>query len=215
MTPPLIGITTYERDEEGTFRLPGAYVDAVRRAGGIPVLLPHGESALDSLLLRLDGLILSGGVDVDPARYGGLPHVKVEPPNPERDQSEIDLVARVVAAGMPTLCICRGAQLLNVALGGTLIEHLPDEVGDEVAHQSAQGTAIAHPVILEPTSRLAQIVGEEGGAPSSWHHQAVRGLAAALSPAAYAPDGTVEAVEARDHAWLFGVQWHPELDCCR
>lgn len=209
--PPLIGITTYERNEKDDFVLPAAYADAVRRAGGIPVLVPPGEPRLDALLARLDGLILSGGMDVDPARYGGLPHARIEPPNPERDETEIALVRGVVADGLPLLGICRGAQLLNVALGGSLVEHLPDEVGEAVAHQTEAGDPTPHPVEIAPGSRLAAIVGARAEAPASWHHQAVRRVAPGLTPVAQAPDGTVEAVEMAGHPWLIGVQWHPEL----
>lgn len=211
MTIPLIGITTYERNQQGDFVLPAVYVDAVRRAGGIAVLVPPGDPHLDDLLQRLDGLILSGGMDVDPALYGGAQHPKVEPPNPERDATEIDLVRRVIARPVPTFAICRGAQVLNVALGGTLIEHLPDVVGDTIAHQTESGEPVPHPLSIVPESRLHEILGEQTHSPASWHHQAIRQLAPGLLPVARAADGTIEAVELPDHPWLIGVQWHPEI----
>lgn len=211
MSYPLIGITTYERDERDKLVLPAAYSDAVRRAGGIPVLIPPGEPRLAALLARLDGVILSGGVDVDPTHYGGLPHAKIEKVDAERDATELAVVQHVVAEGVPTLCICRGAQVLNVALGGTLIEHLPDETSGEVAHSVEPDDPCPHPVTVAAGSRLAAMMGETNVTPTSWHHQALRQPAPALTVVAHAPDGTIEAVEHPDHPWLIGVQWHPEM----
>lgn len=211
MPVPLIGITTYERNANGDFVLPAVYVDAVRRAGGMPVLVPPGDPQITDLLQSLDGLILSGGMDVDPALYGGAQHREVEPPNPERDATEIKLVRQAINQSMPTLAICRGAQVLNVALGGTLIEHLPDIVGEAIPHQTSGGQPSSHPVTIAPDSRLHALLGDEPGAPASWHHQAIRQLAPGLLPVAYAADGTIEAVELPDHPWLIGVQWHPEI----
>ena len=125
----LIGITTYAR-EEGWFKLPGQYIDAVRRAGGVPVLIPPGEENLIGVLQSIHGLVLSGGGDLDPGRYGGRPHEMVYMVDGERDGTELELVKWVTSSELPTLCICRGMQVLNVAFGGTLIEHLPDEVGE-------------------------------------------------------------------------------------
>lgn len=211
VSPPLIGITTYERNAQAAFVLPAFYVDAVRRAGGVPILLPPGELHLANVLSGIDGLILSGGLDVDPALYDGQPHPKVEPPNRERDATEIELVRRVIEMQVPLLAICRGAQILNVALGGSLIEHLPDEVDESVAHQDEAGEPTAHSISVMAESFLARIVGETLTAPISWHHQAIRRVAAGLSPVAHATDGTIEAVEMPDHPWLIGVQWHPEM----
>jgi putative glutamine amidotransferase len=112
---------------------------------------------------------------------------------------------------VPTLCICRGIQVLNVALGGTLIEHLPDEVGDTIAHRVPPRNPTQHPIRLEPGSRLADIIGQAEATTTSWHHQAIRRPAAGLDVVAHAPDGTIEAVEMPDHPWLVAVQWHPEL----
>ena len=211
MAPPLIGITTYGRDEQAAFTLPAAYVDAVRRAGGIPVLVPPGEIYLSELMARLDGLILAGGGDVDPALYNGSPHPTIYMLDPERDSSELNLVRHVVATGMPTLGICRGAQVINVALGGTLIEHLPDEVGESVAHRLPPSQPARHVIEIEPTSQLAGILDAQQVDSASWHHQAIRQPAVGLKVVAQAPDGTVEATEMPDHPWLVAVQWHPEL----
>jgi putative glutamine amidotransferase len=209
--PPLIGITTYARDEEKRFSLPAAYVDAVRRAGGIPVLLPPGEPEAVKLLERIDGLIFAGGGDVDPACYAGNRHEAIYNVDAERDQSEIDLVRQVVRSQLPVLGICRGTQVINVALGGDLIEHLPDEVGEAVAHRLPPRRPTEHPVRLEPGTKLATILGQAEITPASWHHQAVRRPASGMRVAARAPDGVIEALEMPGHPWLIAVQWHPEL----
>ncbi|HXV99398.1 MAG TPA: gamma-glutamyl-gamma-aminobutyrate hydrolase family protein [Anaerolineae bacterium] len=207
---PIIGITTYGRNDKGLFGIDVEYVEAIRRAGGIPVLLPPGELYQDELLERLDGLIISGGGDVEPGRYQGADHAAIEYVDPERDASEIKLAQIVVEAGLPALNICRGAQVLNVALGGTLIEHLPDEVGDEMDHRATPEGFVHHPVTIEPNSRLSGIVGQTEVTSASWHHQAVRQLAPSLKAVAFAADGTIEALEMPGHPWLIAVQWHPE-----
>ncbi len=208
---PLIGITTYGRILDGRFRLPARYVDAVRRAGGIPVLVPPGEVQLEQLLDELDGLILSGGGDVDPQLYGGVAHATIERIDPERDAMEIALARSADLRDFPTFCICRGAQVMNVALGGTLVEHLPDEVGDEVSHRPDGGTVYPrHSVAVTADSQLARAMESNAVAPASWHHQALRAVAPGLEVVARADDGTVEAFERRDRTWFLGVQWHPE-----
>ncbi len=208
---PVIGITTYSRDEDGKFFLPGNYVDAVRRSGGLPLLLPHGESDPQDLVDILDGLILPGGGDLDPSTYGGRAHETMYWIDAERDDMEIDLARRAVKMGLPTLGICRGTQVLNVALGGTLIEHLPDEVGDQTEHRAPPRKPVRHRVTVQSGSRLARIMGHLEFDADSWHHQALRRVVPSLRVVARAPDGTIEAVEMPDHPWLIGVQWHPEL----
>lgn len=207
---PIIGLTTYERDKEQTYGLPAEYIEAVRRAGGVPVLLPHGEPYQDDLLQLLDGVIFTGGGDLDPALYQGTKHEAVEYVDAERDSSEIVLMRMAVETGLPTLNICRGTQVLNVALGGTLIEHLPDEIGQDISHRTDPPGYAYHPVTVEAGSRLADIVGQTEVTSNSWHHQAVRQLAPGLKAVAFAPDGTIEAVEMPNHPWLVAVQWHPE-----
>ena len=211
MTAPFIGITTYGRDENQKFALPIQYVDAVRRAGGLPVLLPPGEPNWRQLLVRLDGLLLTGGGDIDPSVYGGSSHPALYMLDPERDQSDLSMVREVVARGLPTFGICRGAQVVNVALGGKLIEHLPDVVGDTVPHRAPPRLPVRHPVNVTSGSILGSILQETQLSPVSWHHQAIRELGASLEIVARAPDGTIEAVEMRSHPWLIAVQWHPEL----
>jgi putative glutamine amidotransferase len=210
MTSPLIGITTYGRNEYGAYTLPGEYVDAVRRAGGIPVLIPPGEIHTSELVARLDGLLLSGGPDVDPDHYDGLAHKMVYGIDPERDEMELALARLVVERDQPTLCICRGIQVMNVALGGTLIEHLPDIVGEQVPHRDPRNIWGVHAVHVDTDTRLATILENRQIVSNSWHHQAIREVAKPLTVVARAPDGTIEAVEKSDHRWLIAVQWHPE-----
>ncbi len=211
MPGPLIGLTTYGRDKENQFPLPAEYVEAVRRAGGIPLLIPPGEAQLEPILARLDGLILTGGGDLDPSHYAGANHESIYMVDRERDATELALARRLVELGLPSLCICRGAQVLNVALGGTLIEHLPDEVGEELAHRLPERRPTRHPILLEPDSRLARILGSQEIEAVSWHHQAVRRPAPGLRVVARAPDGAIEALEMPSHPWLLAVQWHPEM----
>jgi putative glutamine amidotransferase len=211
MSHPVIGLTTYGRGEINRFSLPAPYVDAVRRAGGIPILLPPGEAHADELLGRLNGLILTGGGDLDPVWYNGASHPAIYLVDPERDRHELALVAQTRASGLPTFGICRGSQVINVALGGTLIEHLPDLVGESIAHRLPPREPTAHAVTLTPGSRLADLLAARELTAPSWHHQAVRKLAPGLRAVAQAPDGTIEAIECPDHPWLIGVQWHPEL----
>ncbi len=208
---PLIGLTTYHRNGEDKFDLKADYIEAVRRAGGIPLLMPPGESRREEVLEGLDGLVLTGGGDISPDVYGGEHHPSIYMVDDERDTSELALARRVVDMGLPTLGICRGAQVLNVALGGTLIEHLPDVVGDEVAHRVPPLNPTSHAVTVQPGSRLANTVVELEFTCASWHHQGLREVAPGLEVVAHAPDGTIEAVELPNHPWLIAVQWHPEL----
>lgn len=208
---PRIGLTTYARTEDNWFRLPAEYVDAVRRAGGVPVLLPPGESRLDLWLRDLDGLILTGGGDLDPAHYGGAGHPTLYNTDEDRDRDELALARHLVESSLPGLCICRGLQVLNVALGGSLITHLPDVGGDRVAHRTEDRKPTPHGVSVEAGSHLAGVLGTTEVQGASWHHQAIDRLGRELEVVARAPDGTIEAVEIRDLPSLLAVQWHPEL----
>ena len=208
---PLIGLTTYGRSADNRYSLPAEYLDAVRRAGGIPLLLAPGEANWEAVLDKLDALILTGGGDIDPDRYGGVHHPASYGVDQERDSLEWALARHVISSGMPTLGICRGAQILNVAQGGTLIEHIPDEIGEAVLHRAPPREPIPHNVTLKPQSRLAHILRQDEISVASWHHQAPRKIAPGFEIVAQAPDGTVEAIEMPDHPWLVAVQWHPEL----
>ena len=214
MRRPLIGITTYHRETSGRdrFTVPSAYVDALRAGGGLAVLIAPGDEAPGELLARLDGLVLSGGGDLDPASYGGDPHARTYSVSPERDQFELALLRGALERGTPTLAICRGMQLLNVVLGGDLHPHLPDVVGDAVTHRVSQTEAASHPVRVESPSALAgQLGADRLEAVPSWHHQALRRLGSGLRPVAWAPDEVIEAVELSGEPQLIAVQWHPEL----
>ena len=211
MKAPIIGITTYGRDANGRYTLPSEYVAAIERAGAVPVLIPPVAAHAARYLELVDGVVLAGGGDLDPAHYGGATHATLYGIDRSRDALELELARRVVGRQHPVLAICRGMQVLNVALGGTLIEHLPAEVGEDVLHRAPPREPVAHAVEIKPGSRLASITGTAKAAPMSWHHQAIRNLAPGLETVATAPDGTIEAVEMERHPWLIAVQWHPEL----
>jgi putative glutamine amidotransferase len=209
---PLIGISTYLETgarwgvwELDAALLPAGYPRLVQRAGGLTAMLPPDapERAAETVA-RLDALVIAGGPDVDPARYGAEREPRTGPPAVARDAWELALIGAALDAGMPVLGICRGMQLLNVALGGTLVQHLE-------GHAEVVGVFGGHPVKPVPGSLYAGIVPEETTVPT-YHHQAVDRLGAGLVPSAYAADGTVEAVELpAERGWVLGVQWHPEM----
>jgi putative glutamine amidotransferase len=212
----LIGISCYiERARFGVWETPAAilpksYVDIVAAAGALPVILPPvGEWDLADLS-RLDGLILAGGPDVDPARYGQAAGAETDEPRTDRDASELRLVETALRNGFPTLGICRGMQVMNVALGGTLRQHIPDDLGN-TDHRPQMGTFGRVEVTVAAESQLAAIVGQEVGV-HCHHHQAVDRLGTGLAPVAWAQDGCVEAVEVPGDGFAIGVQWHPERD---
>ena len=210
-----IGVTTYRREREARhrFTLPAAYVDAVRAAGGVPVLLTPGDVSPDELLARLDGLVLSGGGDLEPQRSGAGLHGTVYGTCGDRDEFELALARAAIAQRAPILAICRGLQVVNVARGGTLHGHLPDVVGESVPHRASASEASAHPVRVDPGSELAAALDSDHLASvPSWHHQAIDRLGEGLEPVAWAADGVIEAVRLPGSAALTAVQWHPELD---
>ncbi len=213
MQLPVIGITTDCRNQAGDFYLPGAYVDAIRAAGGLPLLLPPGEPNPSQLLRRLDGLVLSGGGDLEPIRYDGEPHPTIYRIDRERDTFELALAdAALSARTIPILGICRGLQVLSVASGGTLFAHLPETVGTQVLHrQENPRRPIPHSVQIASQSRLAMLLGRTEVSIVSWHHQAVRQVPKGWRVVAQAPDGIVEALEHSEHPWALAVQWHPEM----
>ncbi len=208
---PVIGLTTYGRNAENRYHLPAEYVESVRRAGGLAWLIAPGEPQLDELLARLDAIIFTGGGDIDPQRYKGNMHPAIYSIDPERDDTELRLIDKVLQSNLPTLCICRGLQLLNVALGGSLIEHLPDEIPETVLHRKPPRLSTTHPVTIDPASRLSKITGKQQIEGVSWHHQAIRQLAVGLKAVAFASDGVIEAVEMPGRSNLLAVQWHPEM----
>jgi gamma-glutamyl-gamma-aminobutyrate hydrolase PuuD len=219
---PVIGLSAYAvRAAWGvwdveTALLPQTYVDAVVRAGGLPVVLPAVPGVIGGILDRLDGVVIAGGPDVEPARYGAEPGPDTQPPSRVRDAAEAELITGAVERGLPLLGICRGLQVLNVVRGGTLIQHLPDVVGTDL-HSPSPGRYGMHEVKVEPGSLLARVLGGAGGSLAesipvpSYHHQGVQTVGAGLAPVAWADDGTVEAVEDPRLPFCLGVQWHPEV----
>jgi putative glutamine amidotransferase len=209
---PIIGITTYSRSEAGEFYLHGAYVDAVQAAGGAPVLLPPNQPDPARLLEVLDGLVFSGGGDIDPSLYGGAPHATVYLVDEERDSFELVLAKQAIDAEVPVLGICRGMQILNVASGGDLVVHVPEVYGEAVMHRlDHPRRPIEHAVQVDPAARLAGLLAAAEFNVVSWHHQAVKTVPDCWWMVAQAADGLPEAIEHRHHPWLVAVQWHPEL----
>ncbi|MCG5220558.1 gamma-glutamyl-gamma-aminobutyrate hydrolase family protein [Streptosporangium sp. KLBMP 9127] len=212
MGRPVIGITCYVEPARFTVwetpaaLLPHAYVEHVTRAGGQPVILPPAGDP-GALVGRLDGLILAGGGDLDPGTYGEQPHQQTGYIRKFRDEAELEVTQAALAARLPFLGICRGLQILNVALGGTLHQHLPDVVG-HTGHAPAPGAY--GPLAVRPVAgtRLAGII--EPGDVLHYHHQSVAKLADGLVAAAHADDGTIEAAEHPAHPFTLAVQWHPE-----
>ncbi|NPV56160.1 MAG: gamma-glutamyl-gamma-aminobutyrate hydrolase family protein [Anaerolineae bacterium] len=214
---PIIGITTfqYHSSRHGpTVALARNYAESVSRAGGVPVLLPAGvpPDEVGRLLRRLDGVLLSGGADLDPHLFGASPHPRVYGIDANRDGLELALVREALAGGMPLLGICRGIQVMNVALGGSLFIHIPDQLPGALLHDmdGHPRSTIAHPVRLRTASKLAVLLAATEVGVNSYHHQGIDRLAANLTATAWSPDDLVEAVELDHHPFFVGVQWHPE-----
>jgi putative glutamine amidotransferase len=220
VTPPapVVGIPSYHLAHgrvsgwvTGGFALPERYISALRRAGVRPVIIPGDDpSAPEELLSSLAGLVLAGGGDIDPGRYGAEADDTVYGVDPARDLTEAQLATAALDLGVPTLAICRGLQVLDVLLGGTLEQHLPDRLGP-VHGDPATGRSATHPVRVAPGSRLAAAVGEGLDRCTSHHHQGVATVGEGLVPVAWSPDGLIEALEPEEpRGWLVAVQWHPE-----
>jgi putative glutamine amidotransferase len=218
VTTPLIAIPTYRLgagrvgDWEGAYALPEPYVATLGAAGARAALLPSFQPAeAEEVLAPFDGLLLAGGGDIEPARYGAGDHPEQDGTDPDRDELELELARAAVRTGLPTLGICRGVQLLNVAFGGTLIQHLPEldaRPEHRVEHRNKAKQAM-HGLRVEPDSRLAEALGQAEAEGLSDHHQGLDRLGDGFQPVAWAPDGLVEGIE-RDQGWTVGVLWHPE-----
>lgn len=214
MTRPVVGITTYivpakfgAWDLESAL-VPAAYVRAVEAAGGRPLLVPPSNDGVDETLDAVDGLVFSGGSDLDPDLYGQESHEATTGVMPDRDRAELRLLERALERDLPVLAICRGSQVLNVALGGDLVQHLPEIVGDE-KHKHTPGVFADHDVDLEPGTRVQRILGDRAPV-KSHHHQGFGRLGEGLVESARAEDGTVEALEDPSRRFALGVLWHPE-----
>jgi putative glutamine amidotransferase len=214
---PVIGISSYLDEaswgvwEQPAALIPHSYVTAVTRAGGIAVLLPPQVEGAREAMAAVDGLLLAGGPDLNPGSYGEDPHPQAGPPNNARDSWEFALLAQALAQDIPVLGVCRGMQLLNVAAGGRLTQHLPDNLGD-TGHQPARATFGSRDVRVRNGSRLAAILGSGNVSVRCYHHQAVAEVGRDLLPVAWCADETIEAIEMPGRRFACGVQWHPEAD---
>ena len=211
-----VAVTASIRPEGDTsrVRLTAAYVTALERAGLIPLIVPplSNAEAAASVLDSVAGLVLTGGEDVDPARYGEKRHEKVRSVNPARDATEAALIEEARARGTPVLAICRGIQILNVALGGTLVQDIPSQCETTIDHDDEGArNSRTHEVKIEPDSLIAKAVGAEHVTVNSFHHQSVKRVADGMRVTARSPDGVIEGIESTDEDWwVMGVQWHPE-----
>jgi putative glutamine amidotransferase len=214
VTRPLVGITTYVTQarwghwEQEAALIPAQYVHAVERAGGRPILVPPSDEGIEETLDALDALILSGGSDLSPETYGQDAHPETYGVIPERDDAELALLTAALERDLPVLAICRGSQVLNVALGGDLLQHLPEVVGDE-KHKHTPGAYADHDVDVEPETRLGSLLGDRAPV-KSHHHQGFGRLGEGLRESARAEDGTLEALEDPSRRFALGVLWHPE-----
>jgi gamma-glutamyl-gamma-aminobutyrate hydrolase PuuD len=211
---PLVGITTYVTIaafgpwSTSAALVPYDYVRAVEQAGGRPLLVPPSDEAIEETLDALDGLVFSGGSDLGPDLYGQEAHSETVEVVPERDDAELRLLRAALDRDLPLLAICRGSQVLNVARGGDLIQHLPDEVG-HTGHRETPGTFSDHAVAIEPGTRLADVLGERSEI-KSHHHQGLGRVGAGLRVSARDDEGFVEALEDPQRRFMLGVLWHPE-----
>jgi len=225
---PLIGVSTSEvrRDppetehgepERQEMVLGIRYLRAIEAAGGLPMVMPPlAEEAIDPLLDRLGGICLSGGPDLDPRAYGAAPHEELGPTEPTLDHFELALARRADERGLPVLAVCRGMQLLNVARGGTLHQHLPEVVGPRLTHRQSEPCGQpTHWVRQDADSALSRLMSRRRAKVNSFHHQALRDVADGLLPVAWASDGTIEAVEDPERDFVVGVQWHAECLAAR
>jgi putative glutamine amidotransferase len=212
---PVVGITSYAEPgvrwgawEVPAALIPLAYVEAVERAGARPLVVPPSADGIEETLDALDGLLLSGGSDLDPELYGAEAHPETNGVRHERDRAELALLEGALARDMPVLAVCRGSQVLNVARGGDLVQHLPEVVGDE-KHKHTPGVFADHDVDLKEGTRLRQLLGDRAPV-KSHHHQGYGRIGEGLVEAAWAEDGTVEALEDPSRRFALGVLWHPE-----
>ena len=212
---PLVGITTYVTPARWSYwdleaaLIPSDYVNAIDRAGGRPLLVPPATAGVEETLEILDGIVFTGGSDVDPELYGEEPHEETFGVHRQRDDAELALLKGALERDIPVLGICRGIQVLNVALGGDLHQHLPEVVGHEGHKHNPPGEFLEHEVQIEPDTKLAHVLGARTSV-KSHHHQGLRRVGSGLIESAHAEDGSLEAIEVPDRRFAVGVLWHPE-----
>lgn len=215
---PLVALTTTIEEKGGDYQQPRItlytnYITGLQRAGLVPVLITpaHSEEVIEQIISVCSGLVLSGGDDIDPARYGQEPAPELGPINPPRDAAELSALAAASERDIPILAICRGHQLLNVFFGGSLCQDVATGMPEAVSHvQSSPWGSHHHDVTVAANTRLRRAIGRARLEINSFHHQAIDQLAPGLEVTARADDGLIEAVESREHSWVVGVQWHPE-----
>lgn len=214
---PIIGITAYAQPARwGAWELPAAlvplaYVDSVEQAGGRALLVPPSELGVEETLDVLDGIVFSGGIDINPVYYDAERHPATDPAQARRDAGELRLLQAALERDLPTLAVCRGFQLLNVLRGGDLVQHLPDAVGHE-GHRETVGVFSQHPVEVKEGTRLEAILGPRHGSVRSSHHQGVGRIGSGLVESAFAEDGSLEGLEDPSRRFAIGVLWHPEME---
>ncbi|MEK3973521.1 gamma-glutamyl-gamma-aminobutyrate hydrolase family protein [Psychrobacillus sp. FSL K6-1267] len=209
---PIIGITAEVKDDK-SYYLSSVYSDTVLQAGGVPLLIPLiPDKDMNQLCQQIDGLIITGGEDIDPAYYGELPHPSLKRITPQLDEMEFALVQKILELDKPYIGTCRGLHMLNVVMGGSLHQSIHDQREEYsfLHRQNAIRTHRSHPVKLDKKSKVFQMFQEEEFKVNSFHHQGVNRVGEGLKVAATAPDGIVEAVESENHTFIYGFQWHPE-----
>ncbi len=211
MNFPIIGVTIHGLNEKGAYHTPAFYVDSIRRAGGIPLLIAPGESNLDSVFDCVDAFVFTGGGDIEPGRYGGRNHAAVYGVDMIRDQSEFTLAKMIIDHHTPVLAICRGMQVFSVLLGGKLKEDIESNPKNNIIHRLPEFKPAKHEVTLDGPSNLRSILKTDRFTGASIHHQAIEDLPAGAKPVAFSDDGVIEAIEWGNFPNLMAVQWHPEI----
>ena len=208
---PLIGMTVYNSKDVFQY-YPNDYINAVRLFGGIPVMLPSGDANVNKLISQLDGVILTGGGDINPLKYNETSHSELYWVNDEQDKYEFDIADAALNLNKPVLATCRGMQIINTLLGGSLHQHLADEYGNSIQHRSSKNRCVEHEVKVDQHSDLADMLGCVRFSVKSWHHQSIKTLARGFRAVAFADDGVIEAIESQAYPDLIAVQWHPEIE---
>lgn len=212
MKKPLIGITCYYNEETYETKLAANYIESISKSGGIPILLccTEDEALLEEWSTLCDGLMLTGGPDINPEIYGERPHHQTNAIAPMRDKTESLLFELFKKQNKPIFAICRGAQLINTLMGGKLCQDIPSIIGDTVIHRIPNLVPASHNMKFSQNTKLHNTVGVDEIKVNSYHHQCISEVAKGLKAVAFAPDGIIEAIESTDESWILGVQWHPE-----